>query len=253
MNIANILIVAPRKENDPTIYTFQWAQKAAQLASNLGYNVKIIEGDNVTYQNVTDAIRTFKPRLFASFSHGCPSSLQGQYECMITKKFTFDELLAMYDSPDPEKNDIFRKMFKPLGENCKGMCSLDNDICSPLCSNNTNINELKNSIIFATACFSAKQLGKCAINYGANSYIGFKDILMFPVDDINSQDMFGEIQLEFYKALLLGKTVNESEQDMIKLEDIYIRKYKTVKYISLPILWNKINRRILGNKNATLY
>ena len=255
MNIAKILIVAPMKENDPTFHTYQWAKKAEQLAKDLGYNVKMIEKEDVTYKNVTDAIQTFKPNLFTAFSHGCPNSLQGQHECVVTRKFTFDELLSMHNSIDTEKADTFRKMFKPLGD-CKskqGMCSLDEDICNPLCSNNTNINELKGSLIFATACFSAKQLGKCAINYGIQSYSGYQDLLMFPVDTKNTQDMFGEIQLEFYKSLLLGKSVNEAEQDMIQLEDKYIRKYKHIKYVSLPILWNKVNRRILGNKNATIY
>lgn len=76
---------------------------------------------------------------------------------------------------------------------------------------------------------------------------------MFPVDNLNSQDMFGEIQLEFYKSLLMGKTIKQAEQDMIILEDNYIRKYKTIKYISLPMLWNKMNRRIIGNKDASIY
>lgn len=252
---AKILIVAPRKENDPTIHTYDWAQKALQIAKNLGYETKILEKDEVTYDNVTITIKTFKPRLFASFSHGCPNSLQGQDECMITRKFDPSELLQMHDSPDPEKNDVFKKMFNPLG-NCSttnGMCNLDDNICNPLCTNDTNINELKNTIVYATACFSAKQLGKCAINYGVQSYIGFKDLLMFPVDNKKSQDIFGEIQLEFYKSLLLGKSANEAEEDMIKLENYYIKKYKRIKYISLPILWNKVNREIIGDKNATIY
>jgi len=256
MNTPKILIVAPRKEGDPTQYTHTWARKAYSLANTLGYNTKMLEKDDATYHNVTKAIRMFKPRLFTSFSHGCPSSIQGQNECVVTKKFTFDELLSMYDSSDPEKVDTFRKIFNPIGENCnskQGMCLLNEDICSPLCSNNTNVNELKGTIIFATACFSAKQLGICAINYGASSYIGYQDLLMFPVDTKNTQDIFGEIQLKFYKSLLLGKSVNEAEQDMIQLEDSYIRKYKLIKYIALPILWNKTNRRILGNKNVTLY
>ncbi len=252
-NIAKVLILAPMKNGDTTQYTYEWAQRATQITKDLGYNVKTIEKDNVTYENVTNTIRTFKPRLLVSFSHGCPSSLQGQYECVITKKFAFDELLSMHNNPDIEKADTFRKMFKPLGENCTSTCLLDNNICNPLCSNDTNVNELKESLIYAIACFSAKQLGKCSINYGVNSYIGYQDLLMFPVDNFNSQDIFGNIQLEFYKSLLLGKSVGEAEQDMIQLEDTYIRKYKKIKYISLPILWNKVNRRILGDKNASLY
>ncbi len=254
MESAKILIVMPMKHGDPTQHTYKWAQKAVQIAVNLGYNVKTIEGNSVTYENVTQTIKTFKPRLFASFSHGCPNSLIGQDECMITRKFTVDELLQMYDSNIPEKLDTFKKIMNPLGEiTCPGICQLTIDVCNPLCNNETNINELKGTIIFATACFSAKQLGICSTKYGVDSYIGFQDLLMFPVDNLNSQDIFGEIQLEFFKSLLMGKTVAEAEQDMIALEDSYIRKYKKIKYISLPMVWNKVNRRILGDKNASIY
>ncbi len=254
MESAKILIMMPMKYGDPTQHTYKWAQKAAKLATDFGYNVKMIEKDNVTYDNVTKTIREFKPRLFTAFSHGCPNSLIGQNECVVTRKFTADELLSMYDSNIPEKMDTFKKIINPLGDiSCPGICTLTNDICNPICTNETNIDTLSNTIIYATACFSAKQLGVCSTKYGVQSYIGFQDLLMFPVDKLNSQDIFGEVQLEFYKSLLLGKTVSEAEQDMISLEDKYIKQYKTIKYISLPLLWNKINRRILGNKNASIY
>ncbi len=254
METAKILVMMPMKPGDPTQHTYQWAQKAVQMAKDFGYDIKTIEKDNVTYENVTKSIQTFKPRLFASFSHGCPNSLIGQNECVITRKFSVDEMLEMNESGIPEKVDVFRKMINPLGGiSCPGICELSNDVCNPLCNNKTNIGELKNSIIFATACFSAKQLGACSTKYGVQSYIGFQDLLMFPVDTMNSQDMFGEVQLEFYKSLLMGNTVNQAEQDMIRLEDKYIKQYKPIKYISLPMLWNKVNRRILGDKNASLY
>jgi len=254
METAKILIVAPMKKRDPTQHTYLWAQKAVQLAKDFGYEVKTIEKNDVTYENVTNKIKTFKPRLFASFSHGCPNSLIGQNECVVTRKFTTDELLSMYDSNIPEKIETFKKMINPMGDiSCPGICQLTTDVCNPICNNETNIDALSNTIVYATACFSAKQLGVCSVKYGIQSYIGFQDLLMFPVDNLKSQDIFGEIQLEFYKSLLMGKTISQAEQDMITLEDSYIRKYKKIKYISLPMLWNKVNRRILGNKEASLY
>jgi hypothetical protein len=242
------------KQNDPTQVTYQWAKKAEQLATNFGYTVRTIEKDKVTYDNVTKTIKQFKPRLFVQFSHGCPNSLIGQNECVVTRKFTTDELLDMVSSNNPEKIDTFKKIMNPLGDiSCPGICTLSTDVCNPMCNNETNINTLSNTIVYATACYTAKQLGICSIKYGVQSYIGFQDLLMFPVDKLNSQDMFGEVQLKFYESLLLGKTVGEAEQDMINLEDSYIRKYKTIKYISLPLLWNKVNRRIIGNKNISIY
>ena len=80
----------------------------------------------------------------------------------------------------------------------------------------------------------------------------YKDGLISTIDNFNSQDIFINIELEFYKSLLLGKTIGEAEQDMMKLESSYIEKYKKLKYISLPLLWNKMNRKIIGDKNLSL-
>lgn len=252
MKIATVMIVRPKKEGDPTEHTFSWADKAYEIAEDMGYNVIDIQKDQTSYQNVTAMIRKYKPALFSAWSHGCPNSLVGQNECMVTRKFEPGELMQMMDT-NPEKIEVVRKMMNPLGSiSCPGICKIDN-ICNPLCTNPTNVGELKGTIIYATACYSALQLGHCGIKYGVKSYIGFKDLYMFPVDTIGSQDIFGDVQLSFYKSLLLGRTVGEAEQDMIKLEDSYIKKYKTTKYISLPLLWNKINRGVLGDKNAMIY
>ena len=79
-----------------------------------------------------------------------------------------------------------------------------------------------------------------------------KDILIYTIDNFNSQDIFINIELEFYKSLLIGKTVGEAEQNMIKLENSYIKQYKNLKYISLPLLFNKMNRKIVGDRNSSL-
>ena len=76
--------------------------------------------------------------------------------------------------------------------------------------------------------------------------------LIYTIDNFHSQDIFINVELEFYKSLLLGKTVDEAEQDMIKLENYYIKKYKKFKYISLPLLWNRKIRKIIGNRNLSL-
>ena len=79
-----------------------------------------------------------------------------------------------------------------------------------------------------------------------------KDTLIYTIDNFNSQDIFINIELEFYKSLLIGKTVGEAEQNMIKLENSYIKQYKNLKYISLPLLFNKMNRKIVGDRNSSL-
>lgn len=253
-NIATIMILCPMKRSDPTEHTWQWAQKAINIAKDLGYNVKVLEKDDVTYKNVSDAIKKYNPRMLTTFSHGCPLSIQGQYECVVVRKYGIEQLICMAESPHIEKRHKLLKLLNPLGElSCPGVCHLEGDPCSPLCVHDTNVDLLRGSITFAVACHSASQLGKCAINYGVQTYIGYDDLLMFPVDTLGSQNMFGEVQLTMFKELLIGKTVQEAEKITSDLEDSYIRQFKKVKYVSLPMLWNKIHRRSLGNKDATIY
>lgn len=249
-----VLITMPRKKGDPTEYTYQWATKAIEIVESLGYDVITIKGADNTYKNATETIKKYNPRLYIHFGHGCGSSLQGQHECEVVRKYTVDELICMAESPFVDERQRLLKLLNPLGKlSCPGICKLDQDPCSPLCSYPTNINLLKGSIIIAVACHSASQLGRCGIAYGVQTYVGETDLLMFPVDSIRSQDLFGDVQLSFIRELLLGKSVQEAEKVMSELEDSYIRRFKKVKYIALPMLWNKIHRKVLGDRNAMIY
>lgn len=251
---AQILITMPRKKGDPTEYTYIWATKAAQMAKDLGYNVIMIKENDTTYDNVTKTLKENKVRIFSHFGHGCPASIQGNTECIVTRKYDTNDLICMAESPYIEERQKLLKLLNPLGKlSCPGICRLDNDPCSAMCTYDTNVNILKDTITFAVACHSAAQLGKCAVAYGATAYVGYNDLLMFPVDSKNSQDFFGEVQLVMFKELLLGKSVHEAEKAMSELEDSYIRRFKKVKYVALPMLWNKIHRKILGNTNSLVY
>ena len=253
-NPATIAITMPKKKGDPTEYTYQWATKAIQIVKDLGYNIIALKENDVTYDNVTKTLKENKVNLFLHFGHGCPSSLQGQRECALVRKYTVDELICMAESPYIEERQRLLKLLSPLGElSCPGICRLDQDPCSPLCTYPTNINLLKGSMVFAVACHSASQLGHCAIKYGVKTYVGYDDLLMFPVDTLNSQDIFGEVQLVMIKELLMGKSVQEAERTMSELEDSYIRRFKKIKYVALPMLWNKLHRRLLGNPSTIIY
>lgn len=251
---ATIMITMPKKLGDPTEYTFEWAIKAAQMVKDLGYNVITIKENGTTYDNVTKIIKENNVRLFLHFGHGCLNSLQGNTECILTRKFSIDELICMAESPYIEERQRLLKLLNPLGQlSCPGICRLDNDPCSLTCQHDTNINLLKGAMIMAVACHSASQLGPCSIKYGIETYVGEDDLLMFPVDSMRTQDIFGEVHLSFIRELLLGKSIQEAEKVMSELEDSYIRKFKKVKYIALPMLWNKIHRKVLGDKNAMIY
>jgi len=248
MNTATIMILAPRKPNDATVWTYDWAQKTIKMAKNLGYNVVSIEKDATTYDNVTKSIQKYQPRLLASFSHGCQSSLNGQKECMITRKYEINELMEM----EPE---ILSSLLNPvkLSGCTKEICGLQDSVCLPLCFNPTNIHLLKGTIVISVACHTSRHLGRCAVAYGATTYLGYSDLLLFPVDTMQSQDMFGDIHIQLMKNILMGDSVGEAYNKIMKMEDSYIRMYKSVKWVGLPLLWNHKHRELLGDKSATVY
>lgn len=253
-DIATVMVTMPRKKSDPTEYTYEWATKAVQMAEDLGYKVITIKENDTTYDNITKILKENNVRLFSHFGHGCPSSLQGNKECIVTRKYDVNDLICMAESPYIEERQRLLKLLNPLGQiSCPGICNLENDPCSPLCLYPTNVNLLKDTITFAVACHSAAQLGKCAVAYGCQTYIGESELLMFPVDSLGSQDIFGDVYLAFLKELLLGKSVQDAEKVMSKLEDSYIRRFKKTKYIALPLLWNKLYRKIWGDKDAMIY
>jgi len=246
--IATVLITAPRKIGDPTFYTSIWAYNMEKLARQLGYNVITLKGDNVNYRNVNAAIERYRPRLYIHAGHGCSGHLTGQNECILTRKYSIDEMLSM----EPEQLDRILNPTKLSG--CgKDICSLNNDVCMPLCFNETNIHLLRDSIIYAVACNSSSGLGKCAIRYGVQSYVGYRDLLLFPVDQMRSQDIFGQVHLEFLRYLLTGYSVGEANDAMGMMEDTYIRLYRQIKWTALPMLWNTLHRDVLGDPDTTIY
>lgn len=260
MTSPTIMILRPMRPKDPTFYTYQWGQQAVNLAKSFGYNVVDIQRENCTYENVSESIQKYQPKLIAVFSHGCVNSLQGQKTCMIAKKYEIEEIVGMkldgYANKDENKIMVASRILEPLGyinnSNTRCACKLD-DPCDLFCRYPTNADLLMNKIVYTTACFSAAGLGRSAIEYGANSYVGFDDLFLFPIDRMNSQNIYGNIQLIGLKELLVGHTPADAEAAMITAEDDLIRKYKKVKYIALTLLWNKTNRRVLGNGNATIY
>lgn len=113
-------------------------------------------------------------------------------------------------------------------------------------------NILKNMMVIAIASYTADQLGKYLISKGTESYFGYDDLFMFFGYDIKEEDPFRDIHLAYIMELLKGKTVKQSHRNLNCLENSLIKKYKDTKFISLPLLWNKKHRKILGNEDARL-
>lgn len=254
-NKTTIMVLRPYKKGDPLEFVFLWGQDAISILKNRDYNVIDMVGEDVTYDKVSNAISTYRPRVILTFSHGCPSSIMGQNACAITRRFDIDELMTMSN---------FSQIMQPLKyqSGCVNSCKALPDPCSNMCLKDTNVNLLKDTIVVAVACFTGSQLAKCAIKYGATAYLGYQNLLLFPVDDIRSENIFKEVHLEFITALADGKTVGEAEKIMNDYETSMIKLYKNTQWISLPLLWNKTapdtdgnlvqNRVVLGDKNARI-
>lgn len=247
INSINILVTRPNKNGDPTSYTYTWGEEAVKMMKKLGYNVIDIKADDVNYENVTSAIREYKPRLYLHCGHGCPTALVGQKECIVTRKFSLDELLGM---------ENFAEIVQPLNyaTGWSGSDGIGNmpDVCSPICGYNTNVGLLRNTIVIAIACYSASQLGRCAIKAGASAYIGYSDLMLFPVDSMKSENIFRDVHLVFIRELLEGKSIREAEMSMNDYESSMITLYKKTKYVALPLIWNKVNRKVLGDSNVRI-
>jgi hypothetical protein len=241
----NILVTRPMKLSDPTEYTYQWGDHIVKMIKKAGHNVIDLKRNEVTYERVTHELQKHHPRLYIHIGHGCPNSLQGQNECVLTRRFGVDELMGMPN---------FKEIMKPLSyvSGCEGSCLSNPDVCNPLCMSDTNVNNLKGTIVYTVACYSAIQLGKCAVKYGADVYCGFDDLMLFPVDDMGSQDLFRDVHMVFIKELLNGKTIEEAKEITSNYEDTLISFHKKTKYIALPLLWNKMHRSIHGNTGARL-
>lgn len=254
MEPAKILMTMPFKKADPTQYTYMWASEIEKLAKDLGYRVKSIKEKYTTYDNVTTTLQKDEYDVYIHYGHGCATSLLGNTECVITRKYTTGQLIHMAESPYIEERQKLLKLLNPIGQiSCPGICSLEDDTCSPICLRDTNVHLLSRKIAIAIACHSADQLGKCAVAYGAKVYVGYSDLMMFPVDSLGSDGFFKDVHREFIKELLLGNTIRGANIKMENLEDYLIRRYKRIKYLALPLLWNKKNRKIIGDLDATIY
>jgi hypothetical protein len=248
-SVATIVITMPVKSHDATEHTFLWAIEMEKIAKSFGYKVISLKGNDVTYDKVTTAIQKYSPRIFIHVGHGCAVSLNGNRECIVNRKYQIDELMNM-------DYDRLEKLMYPvkLGNSCgKEICELQDSVCLPLCFSPTNVHLLKDTIVLAVACHSSSQLGRCAVAYGATAYLGYNDLLLFPVDTMQSQDMFGDIHIQLMKNILMGNSVGEAYNKIMAMEDYYIRMYKSIKWVGLPLLFNHRHRELLGDVNATIY
>lgn len=136
-----------------------------------------------------------------------------------------------------------------------------------LIKSGNNENLLESKIIYAVSCSSAKELGKNAIEKGADAYIGYEDDFVF-IGDTNSSarplaDQFAkpffESSNQIPLSLVNGSKVIDASAKSQKMFQYWITYFRTLGE-SLPeapeilkqLLWDKRNQVIIGNQDASI-
>lgn len=245
MSKVKVLITRPKMVGDEaTSHTYYWADPLIREIKELGYECVDYKVDNVTYDNVSNAFQSVLPNVYIHFGHGCPSLLIGQYECILTNGIKHFDLNILNDLSNTINLDKFEENKYKLGESIN---------CDSMCIHESNVKLLNNKIVIAYACHSAKRLGQCAMKYGAKSYAGFDDYLIFMADSKKTENLFTEPLLEFAYSLFNGDTLRVAREKTFEKYDELIRKYKNVKYLALLLLWDRESFKVYGDENLTIF
>jgi hypothetical protein len=117
---------------------------------------------------------------------------------------------------------------------------------------------LKDLVVYAFACESARTLGKAAVEAGARCYIGYKDIFGFVIPKSND---FKYVAVEPANVLVSGGTAeaayNSARDLLLKLLDKFYQEYKeTGSYESyMAAVWAYKDLKgltLLGDPNASI-
>jgi hypothetical protein len=207
-----------KDSTDPSHTTFKWGKEIVDYALHHGVNALDITDPWVEYHKITYLLKKHRPDMFVYTGHGCKNYLSVQNGCSITNGHL-------------------------------------EDVCQSQCNLPPNLSILKGAIVVVFSCHSSSQegsVGKCAIRYGARAYVGFSDYMMFTSDRLGSENLFKEKLLPLAIEILNGKTVGEAVQITKDALITAAKKWKSVKYLSIPMMWNAEYMQVLGDMNARL-
>lgn len=129
-----------------------------------------------------------------------------------------------------------------------------------------NVKLLKNKIIYAVSCSSAKLLGSRSIEIGATSYIGYNDDFIFfynpnmtthPLND-KTAELFLKPSVELVNSLIKNNSVEESfnkSNNMFKdnIKNLLTSETSEENTVMVRyLLWDMKHQVALGNRNATI-
>lgn len=136
----------------------------------------------------------------------------------------------------------------------------------PIITNTDNLDFLKNKIIYALSCQSAKTLGPYCVNNDVKTYIGYSEDFIFIIDRTKrtdpKQDNIATLFLDASNAipisLIKGKTTKESynnSQNIFRKEirSLLTSESKADQSSTIRFLiWDMQHQVCLGNKNAKI-
>jgi hypothetical protein len=215
--LAMVAVARPvaKDKKDPSHTTFKWGKEIIDYALSHGVNALDITDPWVEYSRITYLLKKNRPDMFVYTGHGCKNYLAVQYGCSITNGWK-------------------------------------EDVCQSQCNFSSNLNILKGVIVITFSCHSSSQLGKCAIKYGARAYVGFSDYMMFTSDRLGSENLFKDRLIPLAVEILNGKTVGEAVHSTKTALIDAAKKWKPVKYLSIPMMWNAEYMEVLGDMNARI-
>lgn len=146
----------------------------------------------------------------------------------------------------------------------------DNTICGfkdePLIEINKNDDLLKDKIVYALSCSSARKLGESSIKKGADAFVGYRNSFMLFTDaDSEATPLRDNIAASFLNpsnklsiSLLKGSTTEEASNKSKEGFKKEIKKFLSSKAIdgsdriASALFWNMSNQAVIGNKEAKI-
>jgi len=127
-----------------------------------------------------------------------------------------------------------------------------------------NEEKLKEKIIYALSCRSAKNLGVASIEAGAKTYVGYKDDFIFmyepdklsrPLEDKTAEMFLGpsnQLVFSILKGHTMGEAYEKSQESFMQNIQKLLTSESSDRNLIQYLFWDKIHQVCLGDKNASL-
>ena len=123
---------------------------------------------------------------------------------------------------------------------------------------------LKNKLVYALSCSSAKELGPASIKAGANAYLGYSDVFIFsyesnklrdPLNDRTAELFLGpsnQLMISILKGHAAKESFERSQQCFLQNIQKLVTSESSDSSLIPYILWDKMHQVCLGNGEIVL-